>query len=57
MHEHLRVAVLPLPAAAVFAAEEQLLQRIDPPLNLRGVPSTPLRRTLSRLRSELSAEG
>jgi hypothetical protein len=57
MHEHLRVAVLPLPAAAVFAVEERLLQRIDPPLNLRGVPSTPLRRTLSRLRSELSSDG
>jgi hypothetical protein len=56
MHEHLRVAVLPLPAAAVFAAEERLLELTDPPLNLRGVVATPLRRTLSRLRSELSKE-
>jgi hypothetical protein len=55
MHDHLRVAVLPLPAEAVFAAEERLLQQTDPPLNLQGVPSTPLRRTLSRLRVEVSA--
>ena len=57
MHEHLRVAALPLPAAAVFQAEERLLGQIDPPLNLRGVPATPLRRTLTRLRSELSGKG
>lgn len=55
MHEHLRVAVLPLPAAVVLATEERLLGLSDPPLNLQGVPPTPLRRTLSRLRSEISA--
>ena len=53
MHAHLRVAVLPLSAERVFPAEERLLELADPPLNLRGVPSTSLRRTLSRLRSEL----
>lgn len=57
VHDHLRVAVLPLPAAVVFAAEERLLELTDPPLNLQGVPPTPLRRTLSRLRSEISAGG
>ncbi|MCW2904956.1 MAG: hypothetical protein JWO67_7221 [Streptosporangiaceae bacterium] len=57
MHEHLRVAVLPLPAASVFAAEDQLLALTDPVLNLGGVASTPLRRTLSRLRSSVAAEG
>ena len=54
MHAHLRVAVLPVAAAAVLAAEERLIQRADPPLNLRGVPPTPLRRTLSRLRREVA---
>ncbi|MGY1592279.1 DUF6884 domain-containing protein [Geodermatophilus sp. SYSU D00708] len=53
MHAHLRVAVLPLAVDAVSAAEEQLLQRADPPLNLSGVERTPLRQTLSRLRSAL----
>jgi hypothetical protein len=57
MHAHLRVAVLPLPAEAVFPAEERLLELADPPLNLQGRPSGPLRRTLSRLRSAVSAEG
>jgi hypothetical protein len=54
MHAHLRVAVLPVPAEAVLATEERLIQQADPPLNLRGVPSTPLRRTLSRLRREVA---
>jgi hypothetical protein len=57
MHEHLRVAVLPVPAEAVLPAEERLLSSIDPPFNLQGVPPTPLRRTLSGLRSAISAEG
>lgn len=55
MHAHLRVAVLPLPAEAVFAAEERLLEAADPPLNLSGVPRTELRRVLSQLRSRVSA--
>jgi hypothetical protein len=56
MHAHLRVAVLRLRADAVFGAEARLLERTDPPLNLQGMPATPLRRTLTRLRSELTAE-
>ena len=55
MHQHLRVAVLPLPADDVFSAEVELLDRVDPPLNLRDVPVTPLRQTLSRLRSAAGA--
>jgi hypothetical protein len=54
MYRHLRVAVLPLPPEAVTAGEARLLQLTDPPLNLRDVPGTPLRRTLSRLRSSLT---
>ena len=57
MHEHLRVATLPLPAAAVVAGEEMLLEHADPPLNLQGMPRTELRRTLRRLRSAVSEEG
>lgn len=52
-----RGGVLPLPVEVVFAAEERLLELTDPPLNLQGVPTTLLRRTLSRLRLEVSAEG
>lgn len=54
MHAHMRVAVLPALAAAVFPAEETLLERADPPLNLQGMATTPLRRTLSQLRSAVS---
>jgi hypothetical protein len=53
MHRRLRVAALPLPPEAVTAGEARLLQLTDPPLNLRDVPGTPLRRTLSRRRSAL----
>lgn len=53
MHAHLRVAVLPLEPEDVTAGEEELLRRADPPLNLRDVERTPLRQTLSRLRSAL----
>jgi hypothetical protein len=53
MHQHLRIATLPLPPEAVTAGEARLLALTDPPLNLRDVPPTPLRSTLSRLRSSL----
>ncbi|TKJ28329.1 hypothetical protein A6V29_02710 [Blastococcus sp. CCUG 61487] len=55
MHRHLRVAVLPLPPEAVAAGEAALLRLADPPLNLRDVPATELRRSLSRRRSALNA--
>jgi hypothetical protein len=48
--------VLPLPPEAVTLGEARLLQLTDPPLNLRDVPPTPLRRTLSRLRSSLNRQ-
>jgi hypothetical protein len=56
MHDHLRVAVLPLQAEVVLPSEERLLDLADPPLNLQGLAATPLRRTLSRLRSAVSSE-
>ena len=55
MHEHLRVAVLPLPPEVVSAGEDELLRLADPPLNLRDVPATELRRSLSRRRSAVTA--
>jgi hypothetical protein len=55
MHRHLRVAVLSLPPESVSAGEEELLRLADPPLNLRDVPATELRRSLSRRRSSLTA--
>jgi hypothetical protein len=54
MHRHLRVAVLPLPAEAVAAGEERLLALADPPLNLRDVPRTDLRRALTHRRRAVS---
>lgn len=51
MQEHLRVAVLPVPVEDVLPAEERLLKLADPPLNLQGMALTPLRRSLSQLRS------
>jgi hypothetical protein len=54
MHRHLRVAVLPLPAGAVAAGEERLLELADPPLDLRDVPRTDPRRTLTRRRRAVS---
>ncbi|MGY1690349.1 DUF6884 domain-containing protein [Geodermatophilus sp. SYSU D01105] len=53
MRAHLRVGVLPLASDDVTAGEEELLLRADPPLNLSGVERTPVRQTLSRLRSAL----
>jgi hypothetical protein len=55
MHRHLRVAVLPLSPESVSAGEQELLRLADPPLNLRDVPTTELRRSLSRRRSSLTA--
>jgi hypothetical protein len=38
---------------ALLVAEAQMLMRLDPPLNLDGMVSTPVRQRLSQLRSEL----
>lgn len=55
MHRHLRVKVLPMAAEDISAGEAALLRLADPPLNLRDMAATPLRQTLSRQRSALSA--
>lgn len=54
MHRHLRVAVAPLgDRALVAAAEAAALEALDPPLNLMGMPETPARSSLRRLRHAL----
>jgi hypothetical protein len=53
MYRHLRVAVLPLLIESVAPGEERLLERADPPLNLRDVPRNELRRALTRRRKVL----
>lgn len=51
MHEHLRVIAVPFDDRdALDAVETQVLAELDPPLNLRKMPSTPLRKRLSELR-------
>lgn len=51
MQEHLRVVVVPLRDGDVLGRlEQQILERLDPPLNLQGRPPNALRRSLSSLR-------
>lgn len=57
MHRHLRVATLPVPADGVLPAEQRFLELADPPLNLRDVPKTALRQTLTRLRNPRAGGG
>lgn len=57
MLEHLRVVAVPWADADTLGAlERDVLAQLDPPLNLRGMPVTPLRRRLSRLRSDLEVD-
>lgn len=52
MHEHLRVVAVPYDDPDTLGhMETAVLEAIDPPLNLQGMPRTPLRTELSRLRS------
>jgi hypothetical protein len=54
MHRHLRVVAAPLEvdAAALSAAEDEALLTLDPPLNLKGMRSSPVRQRLKALRRE-----
>jgi hypothetical protein len=55
MRAHLEVAIYPYPNRDALAdLERHVLGSLDPPLNLEGMPSTPLRRRLSALRRELT---
>jgi hypothetical protein len=54
MCEHLRIAVAPYPNRANLAAvEDEVLARIDPPLNLMGMSATPVRSRVKELRRRL----
>lgn len=51
MREHLRIVVAPHSRRGQLAAvETAVLKRINPPLNLKGMPRTPTRTTLRTLR-------
>jgi hypothetical protein len=55
LRSHLRVAAHPFPAPDALAdLEHRVLSVLDPPLNIDGMPSTPIRTALSSLRSTLS---
>lgn len=51
MHEHLRVVALPFEDAdSLGKLEDDVLSRLDPPLNLKGMTGTALRQRLKELR-------
>lgn len=53
--DHLAVAVLPLVERDPLSdLEHRVLLELDPPLNLDGMPTTPLRAELSQLRARLA---
>ncbi len=55
MHSHLEVAVFPFAGReALRDLEDQVLDRLDPPLNLEGRPATALRAGLGLARARLS---
>jgi hypothetical protein len=55
MRAHLEVAIHPFAAADALAdCEQRVLRELDPPLNLEGMPPTPLRAALTELRRGLS---
>jgi hypothetical protein len=56
MGEHLRVVLVPYADAdGLGQMEKDVLELLDPPLNLMGMSKTELRRALTRLRSTYSA--
>lgn len=58
MLQHLAVSVHPVADGDALAAlEEAVLQQLNPPLNLDGMPRTPLRERLSILRTQLRRSG
>ena len=54
MREHLMVVIAPCPYRAALAGLEALvLDALDPPLNLQGMPPSPIRAQLRHLRSHI----
>jgi len=57
MREHLSIAVHPHDDRDTLGGlEHAMLERLDPPLNLGHMPSTPVRKRLSKLRGRISRE-
>lgn len=55
IRDHLDIAVLPLAERDPLSdLEHRVLRKLDPPLNLDGMPTSPLRAELSRLRARLA---
>jgi hypothetical protein len=55
MHEHLRVAAIPVgDADALDSLENAVLRELDPPLNLNKMPPSPIRGRLTELRRRYS---
>lgn len=53
MYAHLRIVTVPVPDAdGLGALESQVLVELDPPLNLAGMSTTPLRMRLTALRKK-----
>lgn len=51
MHQHLRVIAVPYDDADTLGRlEDDVLTQLEPPLNLQGIPATPLRARLTELR-------
>ena len=56
MRQHLAVVTVPFDDRGVLIeVEEAVLKRLNPPLNLMGMPSTPIRRRLRELRRNLNS--
>jgi len=56
MHVHLRVVTAPYVDADILGlVETEVLQSLDPPLNLRGMQDSDIRRRLTQLRKVVSA--
>lgn len=53
MHKHLSLIAIPVPDAELLGqVERDVLALLDPPLNLQGMESTPIRRRLKELRKQ-----
>lgn len=58
MNAHLKIVAVPYADADTLGRlEEFVLQQIDPPLNLKGMPTTPIRAQTTRLRRSHSQPG
>jgi hypothetical protein len=58
MHEHLKIVAVPYEDAdRLGRLEERVLEEIDPPFNLKGMPRTPVRAGITQLRRRYNRAG